>query len=313
MIKYLFIITHLLNLHISYGHDSFLKTYDSISYTVPVNDSLIFPPMISEKNEWYLRSFDMGSFMTYRLSYSADSTLINGKYYKALLWSDTEFGNYKSTGSYYRQEGNKVYRKEKDGEILLYDFGLNIGDTLSIPGEELFPRTYIVTGIDSIKTFDGLSKLRQIKLKCVNEDGVNSLEFYNLVSMGAYYFDDLEFMQLICALDGSSYHTACFYIDGQLIYRSSDTYQGMTLDCFTTATNEEAIYDIKIAPNPSFDNITIQGLEHVKQIKIYNAVGEIELIANQTEIDISQLSAGHKIAYITTKDNIIIFLQFVKI
>ena len=57
-----------------------------------------------------------------------------------------------------RQEGRKMYVRDQNGETLLYDFGLNVGDTLP-ETYNLIDNNITVTGIDSILVGDSYRKV----------------------------------------------------------------------------------------------------------------------------------------------------------
>lgn len=54
--------------------------------------------------------------------------------------------------------------------------------------------------------------------------------------------------------------------------------------------------NIKIYPNPTLDLLTIQGLENVERIRIFNLQGKLMKEVNASEVNIAQLQAGVYIA-----------------
>ena len=85
-------------------------------------------------------------------------TILDGKTYKKVLIAEDEYyEDWFFYGSYVREEEGKVYLREYLGEEgLIYDFNLQLGDTITIDNL-LAPDglTLVLTEIDSVETNDG--------------------------------------------------------------------------------------------------------------------------------------------------------------
>lgn len=104
---------------------------------------LIFTTIVKSQNEWFpegseafysYSGFDPNVF--YARTFALKDTLINNKQAKILITNFTFFDHPDQERLYEKiiihQDGNKIYRWIQDKFRLLYDFDLNVGDTLKI-------------------------------------------------------------------------------------------------------------------------------------------------------------------------------------
>lgn len=61
---------------------------------------------------------------------------------------------------------------------------------------------------------------------------------------------------------------------------------------FTSAESHEQISGISVFPNPATDYITIEGLEHGTEIKLYDMLGKLVLSSTNDKLDIRALPVG---------------------
>lgn len=99
-------------------------------------------------------------YTTYTTSFFKfdNDTIIDGKLYQMVFISEDEFQEeWFFYGSFIREENKKVYYREYYGEEgLIYDFNLQLGDTVVLNNPRAASEvTLILTEIDSVETTDG--------------------------------------------------------------------------------------------------------------------------------------------------------------
>jgi hypothetical protein len=178
-------------------------------------------------------------------------------------------------------------------EHLLYDFNMNVGDTLKgyIRGFG-FPNDYVVQSIDSV--FVGTTYRKRWNF-------ANCLGGYYRVSIieGIGSLHGLYETFYGCVIDMPEYELLCFKQDGQTLYPNMTTACNLITSINTTNLLSEN--EIKVYPNPSngYVNVQCNGIS-VREIKLTDMFGrEVYHQQNfvQNEIQIHQLSSG---AYILT-------------
>ena len=187
----------------------------------------------------------------------------------------------------------KVYFIERDSlnEILLYDFSLNVGDTLY--GTMPFGNSP-VTSIDSVLVGSNYHK-RFFSSTWEIIEGVGST--YGLLEIKFPEF--IESMYLICFT-----HNADTYINNNF---------GNCVVIDSTMVGINEIYKppstIEISPNPATSAFTITSSSKLKEIKLFSVLGECiyqsEISNSKSEIDISSLAKGIYFVEIKTEEGIV--------
>lgn len=81
----------------------------------------------------------------------------------------------------------------------------------------------------------------------------------------------------------------------------------------TLSTENFALTDIAIYPNPTSDKLNIQGIANLQRVEIYSILGkEIQIASNNTTIDVSNLQTGVYFLKITDDQNRSVVKKFVK-
>jgi hypothetical protein len=196
----------------------------------------------------------------------------NQGYLKGYLREDTI-----SRKVYYRN----IFAKEP---TLLYDFSLEIDDTVILYGENGFK--YTVLEIDSVEIFRDDFRKKIVfsgvwhSENLVWVEGIGNITF-NLLNPG-----DLEEGTINTVL-------LCCYENDELAFMN-DTYNTCYLDWVNVKESNNT--EIKVFPNPAQNHITVTGgsIEDL-EINIYNLHGLLLLekqVENHETIDISHLDPG---------------------
>jgi hypothetical protein len=178
----------------------------------------------------------------------------------------------------FREENKKIYFRFKDdsSDFLLYDFNLNVGDTMFYnffdPTTEEYNHNKKVIAIDSISLLNGevrkTYRLASISHFYLSDDiwveGIGSITWKGL-------FNPLVTNYL---LNGDNFKFGYFCNDNQDLFFDSDC---EIHQCdVELAVNESEIKYIALYPNPCNDIITITTTNHViESIELYNSIGQL--------------------------------------
>lgn len=228
----------------------FYFAFTSLSFTVN-SQNTSYRPMISPLNEWICDNdnilFSHPKDSIIRFSFSSDSTLIGGKYYRQVVYGYNASGELKSKGDYYREEQGKVYVYglfNTKSERLVFDMNFNVGDTLAGINNIAQP-VLMISEVGTYLLSDNVPRkyyISETATGCGQKviEGMGSLDyFFNLIPCGV--------------ADGVVYPIRCFSTNGQMLYHRKDV--GL---CFSTATKEVTSVNFSVFPNPTEGNITMQ-------------------------------------------------------
>jgi len=245
-------------------------------------------PIVQENNEWStLIIIQAGpypwdtTFWTDNFKLSGD-TVIDNQTYKTVYKSQEEFSvNWNYWGGI-REEDQKVWLKGTNNypERLIYDFTLNIGDTINLWDEDpMIVDSIIYKPINNENrkhiyfSYPGYPLLSEFWI-----EGIGS-------NRGIFESGSGTFV-------GGTTWALCMKENGDLIYMNPN-YN----NCFLiTEIEESRNLLIEVYPNPAQDKIKIQNTENIKieSISIIDLKGQklLEFENNKTELDLSEISTG---------------------
>ena len=257
----LLFLSFLLTLTIGYGQ---INSY----HPIPVSD-------VVWNLNFYNYCFANVTNENYSLSFSGD-TLINGQIYQKMISSQIQvisgFCGLNTTLGYKGAIRNdiankKVFFVSPSGNIeqLLYDFNLEVGDTVVGYFEETisgFPE--IVQSIDSVLVGNAYHKRWSI----------NPLyEVYFIEGIGSSY-GLIELLPGGNISDLPQRSITCFSLYGTSIYPSSPTYCNIIS---SVSTHDEMPGSINVFPNPFSIHTTLQTDSYFNDatLRVYNSFGKI--------------------------------------
>lgn len=188
-----------------------------------------------------------------------------------------------------RHSSKKIYFYDTfyNQDELLYDFSLNVGDTLKnvatyVTSGGPIKWSYILTNKDSVMLLDGKYYRRHIFTDISTSIGtytvIESIGS-NVGLLSPYFMNANGIDYMICYNKLFPYST--------IFSKYGSTY------CGPTAINENEQQRIAIYPNPANNKIAIVGAAEVKHIQVFDCVGRILMeVENNNEIEIAQLSPG---------------------
>lgn len=242
--------------------------------------------LVKPGNQWniYYPPTFSPSFTTEIVGILSDTIFDDISYYKLGKKENPSDPSFVFQNAYMREDSTKkVYIKYSTAEeTLLYDFGMEIGDTITYSG---YCQMYVVA-IDSVLLNNNTMRKR-FELEGV--DTPYESQFW-VEGIGSNLSMD-QHMGNFCLFDAPA-RLLCFYEDDQLLYPDDPP------SCFLTDVNDVIVdANIDIYPNPFSDQIIINDIENsFVKATIYNPLGEIihhqPLNDTITKISLSDLRVG---------------------
>lgn len=272
-----------------------------------------YHPMLVEGNEWQVmtQGIDGGTeiWEVFNIfSLGQNDTTINNQLYRQIKEDD------QIVGFGYEEDKKVFYRPidwQQDEDILLYDFNLVVGDTFDLYWVNymqdsdtvfLFHKLKVLT-IDSVVLTDN-SIRKRLTFEVTNFHGwticLNSMYFHWIEGIGntdGLIYKDFECFEWWNQL-------RCFKYNDEILY-------GPCLNVSTADINQK---QIKLYPNPFQDIVKIDDPnDELLSSVIYDVQGKvIQKKANQTELNLSDLSSGLYILKVKFKDQSVGVYKLIK-
>lgn len=182
-----------------------------------------------------------------------------------------------------RQEENRVYiRQWNEPEALLYDYGLQVGDTLPITWNQM-NNDIVVLSIDSLKVGNSYRKVFNLTQQSSPQliEGIGH---------------EGGFLEPFPPIFDCGHNLFCYVMNDTTYYPSFNSPCDLTVNIKIIPSQEI----IKYFPNPVVKDLTIEfgSSEKIQQVIAYNGVGKkndlkFEAIGgNEVKIDMSRLGKG---------------------
>jgi hypothetical protein len=301
----------------------FLMTF-SIGTNV-VNAQTEFAPVGAEwyysNNMWILQGY-----LDYEKYHVENDTVIEGHVCKIVTGRfQNATGGHLLTSTIFRQDNEKIYHYFNNQFHLIYDFGVNVGDTavFSIPQNDT--QTDSLMGIaplrcviDSIvtKIVNG-EELKMVFSNIIFDDtlGFTSCNTYNYMEKIGNLHVFMEKYENLVTLADYLRELRCY--EDEIINYRSDWFSKYDLECDHTGyigiANFNKIY--KIYPNPVSDILIIEA-DGVTDVCIYDITGKSlfyhDVNANSDQLNVSFLPSGLYILQIKYADNKLTYHKIIK-
>jgi len=248
-----------------------------------------------------------GNFVYNKLYYDGDTVISGYSYKKIAMQNGTETNGsccgipypYSGGLGFLRQNtsGRKVYWRDQwmTSDTLLYDFTLNVGDTLTgfLNCGNSPPLT--VFSIDSILVGSSYRKR-------INFDSITMCAEYYSIIEGIGGTTGLGIPLCTAPFQNGNW-LLCFSINSNIIYTSSPPCSLDTIPCGQLPTGiDDLLFQtrkiVSVFPNPSIDKITLHcdAVNLPVRIAVYDLLGtkymETEINTDASEINIAELPAG---------------------
>jgi len=234
-----------------------------------------YKPLVVQGNSWATVGWSWGWGWTYYYFLDGDTVINNIPYTKVYLTTDSTFQNDVSYHGGIREDSvNKevyFYYNSNMGEIFLYKFGMNIGDTALVSSMACDAIYMIVADVDTITDMMGIERRRMLM-----DHWYDWYDEYWIEGIGSS-LGLLTAGNFSCIADYNQ-ELLCFSNSGELYYMNPlyDT-------CFITevgiAEQKRESGRIKIIPNPISGTsvIKFEGNEKIIEINIYDSYGNVVL------------------------------------
>ena len=256
-------------------------------------------------SQWLFTNTSFATYEGYDLLTYIGDTLINNIPLKII----NQKGHFSSIGvdkdydfdSYYQQRGDSILVLKNDSLHLLYDFSLEVGDTVNFFHESWKEYgTYgIVAGYDTIDANGHDLRFQSVHMEFVDQFYYGPEYMFNIEKFGTISgfgpFDHIGFG--VHATDWPQYSFACYQSDTFGFYNHFD----IACDYLATGTRlagyeNEFNISLHILPNPAANRIILSDCVSCEYLRIYNSNGQplitVDKIERNEEIDISSLVAG---------------------
>jgi hypothetical protein len=251
-------------------------------------------PMPKNNATWTVVEYGYGTMPpetgVWHFGLSGD-TIISAKTYAKIYWNPGSLGNLNpekafnlSTASYYgafrEDAAKKVWYKDKssNAEYLLYDFGLNLGDTFCFYQEPCGVQCHAVSLVDSIKINGSYRKRIHFTYNGQKETWIEGI--------GSAYDN---WTGKWCFIGNIEWKLNCYKEKGIALYGNCDYPTGIK-----KISGES--FSIKIFPNPVTDHLTVETEMTDATINVETIFGEIiltqKMTTGKTKLNLEFLSNG---------------------
>lgn len=249
-------------------------------------------PTAQDSVAWKMTEWSWGrKFESY--TYISDDTIIDGKTYSKVYTGNFLFENDSNRLTYLiREENKQIFSKSlnTNNEYLLYDFTLNVNDTMVIDTTGILQRA-VVTNIDSMQLEDGIFRKRfHLTPLNIMYDPVLHVEGFGSLGNG---------FSLPFGLGGIvdyGISTNCIFSSSELFYKRQNAVNEDCLELIIEVGIEEVDgYGLNVFPNPANEFIYFSEKIAKSNIAIYSLLGQkvFELLDfSGTQLDISSFKKG---------------------
>lgn len=209
-----------------------------------------------EENKIWSEIYNWFNMEVYTTGYkfSGDTTINNVPYKKLWFTGDSlSANNWHEKNEFFREDSqHKIYRYNENGDELLYDFSLEVGDTFEIGyliNQD--PCSWEIDQIDSLELNNGEFRKRFTLKRSDQSFPIPPVDYIYWVQ-GIGCLSSLTQFSGTCNFD-FSLKLICFMENGDYLY-TSPNYNG----CFISPISEIELQNFKIYPNPTTDILTIE-------------------------------------------------------
>lgn len=220
-----------------------------------------------------------------------------------------------------REQSKKVFFVPADSssELLLYDFTKNVGETVEVYGYLMGlggNPEFRSLAIDSISTtiINGVAR----KTYKFNANGFYHTDEYWYEGIGSSFGFLTPFVSIsdnIFTLKCNAKNDTLYYFKnniGSFLCTSVEPNCSCEYTINATGINDVSIPSLNIFPNPGNDKINIQTDLKIKEIIIFNSIGQEVKTTNDKLIDISNFEKGFYFITLITENNRKSTIKFIK-
>lgn len=243
--------------------------------------------------------------ISYREMIVEKDTLFEGKLAKKILVGKNDGDNFTSQyNSFIHQSVDSifVYSPNLNDYIYMYNFSLEVGDSITFQSLAYPTLTYYIDSIATEIINDIPLKIQYVSIMCPENNLKEERVF--MEKIGPFSHDDVFLQDHLCLLDGQSYGFRCYSDPNFPEYVASHLVDN-DIDCFITTATEniaETEHQIKVSPNPVQEHMQLtfsEALHHQElDIEVFSVQGVSILKTRKIKgeetmnLDIGDLSKG---------------------
>jgi len=235
-----------------------------------------------------------------------------------------------------REENSKVYYYYNNTFRLMYDFTLNVGDTLAIDISSSYCDSVSPLIVDSIKNIyiNGINlRVQYVKgiyyYSGVWQGLVDTITFPIIEKVGNDVYNNSTnsfFFNPVCFVgEGFILNNLRCYIDSNILYKGGSYYNqnlGYSYPCDTLindldVTNLSKNENIELFPNPSSDFVIIKAGSTINFIEVYDFCGKLlntfQPYCNNYTVNIKLYQQGVYFFIVKTNNTFCKFFKIIKI
>lgn len=238
---------------------------------------------LDSTNIWTEVQYYTLGYETFKITISAESMVYNDKTYYEMLYSlDEEAETWQNTWNFLRYEDQKLYQGYPAGELLIFDYSLEVNDTLYPDSGPI----YLVTGIDSVLLSNG-EKRKRLHTQCpFGSWGDMIIYWIEGMPSSAGLFDHHS----ICAADAGS-ALLCIWKSNELLYSNPDQ-DSCWLVAVATSDIEQS--NIRINSNPVESRLDISDPDQqVLEVSVYDFTGLLIYRGEDLSINMESAPPGY--------------------
>lgn len=236
--------------------------------------------MVNPYQEWHIHEsiyYFSGAFIriTYEYRFRNPVQIDGHIYFNLEDRQPVSQPEWEETGYRFRESGGKVYRtsplEPNAEELLLYDFSLaELGDTFLLSTLLLGEANMQLALIDTITLNNGEQR-RRMHWELA---GQSTEEWYWIEGFGANDHPFFPYNTFINEIDGEQRKLQCFYVEPDL--ENPQWQNELFTECYDylVASEELQKSEVRIFPNPTRTEITLQGVTPGDRFSLYDVYGK---------------------------------------
>jgi hypothetical protein len=250
--------------------------------------------------QWNQFSSD-NSGQNYPVKYRLEEKLeYRDGFYKRILVSENETSNaFSPTDFSIREAEHVVYLRDRYFDRVLYNFNLEVGDTMLTFDLNFNGLQYVATDVDSIDIYN--ERRKAITVRCLNDDTGSLYGTYTWVEGIGDIENGLLAPMYGCRTDYNS-TLLCYYEDDEIKYANPDYNV-----CWTATKDIYIRNNLEVYPNPVTNQLFIKNVKPGESYRIVDQLGRTistGRISTGGVIEVSQFPAGIYFLQIGHKDHL---------
>ena len=242
--------------------------------------------LLNPQKEWSHVNLTNDLVESNRIRLSEDVHWIDGAYYYNVEISSTEQGeDFIFSDAYLREDSGTVWKNINGQASLIYNFNLEVGDTLNVELESTQSHHMIVSDIDEVQLENGDIRKRWIFNNASDDECHLDSEFYYIEGVGANR--GLIYHHSSSLFDSGCTYLTCMNDNALIVYKS-----GNFNSCFVTSTSDLTAFDFSIFPNPASTSIFVDSEEQIDLVRITDILGQPIASSRAPEVNVSDIIPG---------------------